>query len=89
MIFSLPTIAQHDGGNSSVDDIIVSMASVESGSAAFNAFCSLQGFFLTSMHPMAIWTICCLNCDRFYAIAAPLHYGAIVNTKRVRTIVNE
>lgn len=54
------------------------------GSASFEAtLCTLHGFLLTAMHPVALWTICCLNCDRYYAIAAPLHYGAIVNTKRV------
>lgn len=32
---------------------------------------------------MAMWTTCGLNCDRFYAIASPLHYSAIVNPRRV------
>lgn len=48
--------------------------------------CSLHGFLLTLLHPVALWTVCGLNCDRFYAIAAPLHYGALVNTKKVLII---
>ncbi|XP_067009289.2 uncharacterized protein [Anabrus simplex] len=45
--------------------------------------CSLHGFLFTLLHPVALWTVCGLNCDRYYAIAAPLHYGAVVNTRKV------
>lgn len=45
--------------------------------------CTIEGLLLTILHPMAIWTTCGLNCDRFYAIASPLHYSAIVNPRRV------
>lgn len=45
--------------------------------------CTLHGFLFTLLHPVALWTICGLNCDRYYAIAAPLHYGALVNPKKV------
>ncbi|KAK9883486.1 hypothetical protein WA026_001659 [Henosepilachna vigintioctopunctata] len=45
--------------------------------------CSLYGFFFTLFHPLVIWTICCLNCDRYYAIASPLHYGYIVSRRKV------
>lgn len=47
------------------------------------AICSLYGFFMTLLHPIALWTVCGLNCDRYYAISAPLHYNAIVNSKKV------
>lgn len=43
----------------------------------------MEGLLLTLLNAMAIWTACGLNVDRFYAIASPLHYGAIVNPRRV------
>lgn len=52
----------------------------------FEVFCSVHGFLITILHPMALWTICGLNCDRYYAIAAPLHYSAIINTKKVSIV---
>jgi hypothetical protein len=45
--------------------------------------CVLHGFLYNLLHPLALWTICGLNCDRYYAIAAPLHYTHIVNAKKV------
>lgn len=51
-------------------------------------FCSFHGILMTLLHPLALWTICGLNCDRYYAIAAPLHYNAIVNSKKVSAINN-
>ncbi|XP_045477240.1 uncharacterized protein LOC123682573 [Harmonia axyridis] len=46
-------------------------------------FCKFYGFFFTLLHPLVVWTICGLNCDRYYAIASPLHYGHIVSKKKV------
>lgn len=65
--------------------LIFSLPSIakSDGAVVFEAICSVHGFLLTLMHPIALWTICCLNCDRYYAISAPLHYSAIVNTKKV------
>ncbi|PSN54346.1 hypothetical protein C0J52_16049, partial [Blattella germanica] len=45
--------------------------------------CSLYGFLFTLLHPVALWTVCGLNCDRYYAISAPLHYGAMVSPRKV------
>jgi hypothetical protein len=45
--------------------------------------CSLHGFLFTLLHPVALWTVCGLNCDRYYAISAPLHYGAMVSPRKV------
>ncbi|KAF5277183.1 hypothetical protein FQR65_LT03889 [Abscondita terminalis] len=45
--------------------------------------CAIHGFLFTLLHPLVLWTICGLNCDRYYAIAAPLHYGHLVNPKKV------
>ncbi|KAJ8680273.1 hypothetical protein QAD02_016060 [Eretmocerus hayati] len=46
-------------------------------------WCVLHGFLLAVLHPIALWTVTGLNCDRYYAIAAPLHYTALVSPRRV------
>ncbi|XP_011861647.1 PREDICTED: uncharacterized protein LOC105558528 isoform X4 [Vollenhovia emeryi] len=48
-----------------------------------SAWCVLYGFLLALLHPVALWTVTGLNCDRYYAIAAPLHYTAVVSPRRV------
>ncbi|KAL0124724.1 hypothetical protein PUN28_006526 [Cardiocondyla obscurior] len=47
------------------------------------AWCVVHGFLVTLLHPVALWTVTGLNCDRYYAIAAPLHYTALVSPRRV------
>ncbi|XP_031633244.1 uncharacterized protein LOC116347014 [Contarinia nasturtii] len=49
----------------------------------FSTICKLDAFFLTILHPIAVWTVCGLNCDRYFAISAPLHYNAIVSSRKV------
>lgn len=66
--FSLPIIAR-GGSDNWLDNL--------------NWVCTLEGLLLALLNPMAMWTTCGLNCDRFYAIASPLHYSAIVNPRRV------
>lgn len=39
---------------------------------------------LHALHPLQLWTVCGLHADRAAAIAAPLHYAAIVSAKKVR-----
>ncbi|XP_011312025.1 uncharacterized protein [Fopius arisanus] len=46
-------------------------------------WCTLYGFIFNALHPVALWTVTGLNCDRYYAISAPLHYTAVVSRKRV------
>jgi len=50
---------------------------------AAGPLCALHGFLFSLLHPVALWTVCGLNCDRYYAISAPLHYTSLVNTKKV------
>ncbi|XP_012285811.1 beta-3 adrenergic receptor [Orussus abietinus] len=45
--------------------------------------CALHGFLLALLHPVALWTVTGLNCDRYYAIAEPLRYSALVSPRRV------
>ncbi|XP_017766199.1 PREDICTED: beta-3 adrenergic receptor-like [Eufriesea mexicana] len=51
--------------------------------AIAGTWCVLHGFLLALLHPVALWTVTGLNCDRYYAIAAPLHYAALVSPRRV------
>ncbi|XP_039753423.1 olfactory receptor 4K2-like [Pararge aegeria] len=41
------------------------------------------GALLHALHPLQLWTVCGLHADRAAAIAAPLHYAAIVSPKKV------
>lgn len=50
--------------------------------------CVIHGFLFTLLHPLVLWTICGLNCDRYYAIAAPLHYGHLVSPKKVNKLLH-
>ncbi|CAG9102819.1 unnamed protein product [Plutella xylostella] len=40
-----------------------------------------------ALHPLQLWTVCGLHADRAAAIAAPLHYAAIVSAKKVLVCV--
>ena len=42
---------------------------------------------LHALHPLQLWTVCGLHADRAAAIAAPLHYAAIVSAKKVGLLV--
>lgn len=48
-----------------------------------SSVCDLQGFLFSLLHSVSIWNVCALNCDRYYAIASPLHYSVLVNQKKV------
>ncbi|CAH0715404.1 unnamed protein product, partial [Brenthis ino] len=41
------------------------------------------GALLHALHPLQLWTVCGLHADRAAAIAAPLHYAAIVSARKV------
>lgn len=45
--------------------------------------CKIQGFIWTTILPVLVWTLAGLNCDRYCAIATPLHYSRLVHTRRV------
>lgn len=46
-------------------------------------YCTVCGFLVGFLRPVAVWTVCGLNCDRYYAISAPLHYGSLISPKKV------
>ncbi|CAO1400671.1 unnamed protein product [Diamesa tonsa] len=35
------------------------------------------------LQPISLWTISCINFDRYYAICSPLHYNTLLTTKKV------
>ncbi|XP_066901915.1 histamine H2 receptor isoform X2 [Halyomorpha halys] len=45
--------------------------------------CSLTGSLFALLHPLELYTLCGLNCDRYAAIAAPLHYARLVKPRKV------
>ncbi|EDO63626.2 AGAP000854-PA [Anopheles gambiae str. PEST] len=51
---------------------------------AMDVACLLFGLCFNTLHSIALWTLCALNFDRYFAIATPLHYGTFINTKKVR-----
>ncbi|XP_046389920.1 uncharacterized protein LOC124158715 [Ischnura elegans] len=57
-------------------------ADAASSWASTPPLCSLHSFLAALLHPLALWTVCGLNCDRCAAIAAPLHYARLVSTRR-------
>uniref|UniRef100_A0A182V9S1 G-protein coupled receptors family 1 profile domain-containing protein n=1 Tax=Anopheles merus TaxID=30066 RepID=A0A182V9S1_ANOME len=50
---------------------------------AMDVACLLFGLCFNTLHSIALWTLCALNFDRYFAIATPLHYGTFINTKKV------
>ncbi|KAH7955618.1 hypothetical protein HPB52_001902 [Rhipicephalus sanguineus] len=44
--------------------------------------CYVQGVLWAVVPAVAVWTLCGLSCDRYAAIASPLHYSRLVNTRR-------
>ncbi|XP_035778998.1 alpha-1B adrenergic receptor-like isoform X2 [Anopheles albimanus] len=53
------------------------------GLEAMDVTCLLFGLCFNTLHSIALWTLCALNFDRYFAIATPLHYGTYINTKKV------
>lgn len=56
---------------------------------AMDVACLLFGLCFNTLHSIALWTLCALNFDRYFAIATPLHYGTFINTKKVRFLVSD
>ncbi|XP_029837086.1 histamine H2 receptor [Ixodes scapularis] len=44
--------------------------------------CQTQGTLWAAVPTVLVWTLCGLSCDRYAAIASPLHYSRLVNTRR-------
>ncbi|XP_077511924.1 uncharacterized protein LOC144122213 isoform X2 [Amblyomma americanum] len=49
--------------------------------------CYVQGALWAVVPAVAVWTLCGLSCDRYAAVASPLHYSRLVNTRRTCTFL--
>lgn len=48
--------------------------------------CSVNDLLIHLLQPIGLWTISCINFDRYYAICSPLHYNNLFTTKKVNTL---
>lgn len=53
-----------------------------------DSMCSLNDVLIHLLQPIGLWTISCINFDRYYAICSPLHYNTLFTTKKVRKIIS-
>lgn len=49
-----------------------------------DSVCSVNDLLIHLLQPIGLWTISCINFDRYYAICSPLHYNTMFTTKKVR-----
>ena len=49
-----------------------------------DSVCSVNDLLIHLLQPIGLWTISCINFDRYYAICSPLHYNSLFTTKKVR-----
>jgi hypothetical protein len=45
--------------------------------------CTFNDMLIHLLQPIGLWTISCINFDRYYAICSPLHYNTLFTTKKV------
>lgn len=50
------------------------------------AYCTICGFVVNFLRSVALWSVCGLNYDRYYAISAPLRYRSLVNSRKVEIL---
>ncbi|XP_077551459.1 uncharacterized protein LOC144165217 [Haemaphysalis longicornis] len=58
------------------------LGNVSAAAVVASGACHVQGALWASVPAVAVWTLCGLSCDRYAAIASPLHYSRLVNTRR-------
>ncbi|XP_047503665.1 olfactory receptor 1A2-like [Pieris napi] len=58
------------------------VGALASGAALCGGGTCACAVLLHALHPLQLWTVCGLHADRAAAIAAPLHYAAIVSAKK-------
>lgn len=52
----------------------------------YDSFCCINDVFIHLLQPLSLWTISCINFDRYYAICSPLHYNTLFTTRKVSSI---
>lgn len=53
-----------------------------------DSVCSVNDLLIHLLQPIGLWTISCINFDRYYAICSPLHYNTLFTTKKVRNTIS-
>lgn len=51
-----------------------------------DSVCSVYDLLIHLLQPIGLWTISCINFDRYYAICSPLHYNTLFTSKKVSLI---
>lgn len=54
-----------------------------------DSVCSVNDLLIHLLQPIGLWTISCINFDRYYAICSPLHYNTLFTTKKVRKLYRQ
>lgn len=87
------TIASSSLFSSSSDSIstkstysTVSSPSDKTKSNEIGSLSSFNDLLIHLFQPIGLWTISCINFDRYYAICSPLHYNTLLTTKKVRRV---
>lgn len=61
----------------------VSSPSEKTKSNEIGSLSSFNDLLIHLFQPIGLWTISCINFDRYYAICSPLHYNTLLTTKKV------
>lgn len=54
-----------------------------STTSVYDSVYSFNDLLIHLLQPIGLWTISCINFDRYYAICSPLHYNTLFTTKKV------
>ncbi|KAL7030905.1 hypothetical protein ACKWTF_006823 [Chironomus riparius] len=60
-----------------------SAATIIKTSSIYDSVYSFNDLLIHLLQPIGLWTISCINFDRYYAICSPLHYNTLFTTKKV------
>lgn len=74
--------------NSQFQQVLTSESSTRSplSESIYDSMCSINDLLIHLLQPVGLWTISCINFDRYYAICSPLHYNRLFTTKKVMEI---
>lgn len=51
--------------------------------SVYDSVYSFNDLLIHILQPIGLWTISCINFDRYYAICSPLHYNTLLTTRKV------
>lgn len=77
------TLVNHYPFTSRLDNGDYSTHAPSRESLLSSSYCSFNDLLIHILQPIGLWTISCINFDRYYAICSPLHYNSLLTTKKV------